>query len=481
MFAVIEIPGFYLQASLRDEPGLREEPVAMVDEGEKPARIVQYTRAARRAGIHAGMTSTQGLARCPGLQLRYRCAARERVAGAVLLQCAGCCAPWIEATGDGVCTLDWKGLPAEGLRARAERVLEQLRRQELVGRVGMGGTPGLALLAAKNARPVLHVRGMEDLRGLPVSALGATRELGGMLRRLGIRRLGEFCALPAEGIAERLGEEGLRYWQLVTGKSTRLLKLIVPPESYEEETEFENEIELLEPLLFMLRRFLERIAERLAGAYLVAGGLELRIGFTAGEDYTRVFAVPCPTRDVETLFGMLFTHLEGFEGPHPIKRVHLAARPCKAVKEQLGLFETSLRDPNQFDQTLGRLCALVGADRAGTPVKENTLRADAFRVERPDFKSGDRPGKCGRRGLALRRFRPPRRAHVFTMNERPASITMEDFSAPLGESAGPWVTSGDWWDGEAWERAEWEVEGANGRLYRIHREGEDWYIDGVYD
>src|SRR5208337_1573977 len=111
MFAAIYLPGFYLQASLRYEPGLRGQPVAIVDENEKPACIVQFTRAARRAGIRAGMTSTQGLARCPVLEVRYRSPDHERMAGAALLQCAACSSPCIEATGEGICTLDLKGLP----------------------------------------------------------------------------------------------------------------------------------------------------------------------------------------------------------------------------------------------------------------------------------------------------------------------------------------------------------------------------------
>jgi len=442
------------------------------------------------------MTSSQGLARCEALEVRYRSRDQERMAGAVLLQCAACHSPCIEDTAEGVCTLDWKGLPPAAIEAAARALLGQLRGQELIAKIGIAATPGLALLAARNAREIRRVGHVEELYRLPVSvlagwdqreqkdprgALAAARELEGALRRLGIRRLGEFCQLPAEGIAARFGAEGLRCWRCVTGRSTRLLALVTPPEVFEEGAEFENEVELLEPLLFMLRRCLDRIAGRLAAACLVAAGLDLRIGFAAGPEAARAFSVPAPTRDVETLFGMLFTHLEGFQSPHPIRSLHLAARPCKAHEEQLGLFETSLRDPNRFHQTLARLCALVGAERAGVPVKENTLRPDAFRLQPPAFHSAVAPRKSALRGLALRRFRPPRPAHVFTVNERPASLVIEDFSAPLGESAGPWITSGEWWDREAWERAEWEVESADGRLYRLFQQGDAWYIDGIYD
>ena len=68
-------------------------------------------------------------------------------------------------------------------------------------------------------------------------------------------------------------------WERANGQSSRLLKLIRPPESFEESFEFEHEIETAEPLLFMLRRFLEQLAVRLAAIYLVAKELTLRITF----------------------------------------------------------------------------------------------------------------------------------------------------------------------------------------------------------
>ena len=68
----------------------------------------------------------------------------------------------------------------------------------------------------------------------------------------------------------RLGPVAIRMWERANGQSDRILKLIRPPESFEESFEFENEIETAEPLLFMLRRFLEQFAIQLTGIYLVA-------------------------------------------------------------------------------------------------------------------------------------------------------------------------------------------------------------------
>jgi protein ImuB len=216
-----------------------------------------------------------------------------------------------------------------------------------------------------------------------------------ILHKWGIHTLGQFAALDKEQVGERLGSEAVRMWERANGQSNRLLKLVRPPESFEESFEFEHEIETAEPLLFMLRRFLEQLSLRLSAIYLVAKELTLRITFAnpprvhtqdefAGgnkQQYERAFKIPQPTNDVDLLFRMLHTHLETFKSEHPIIAVSLEAQPTKPPKQQFGLFETTLRNPHQLSETLARLTALLGAGRVGTPVLEETHRPDAFRME----------------------------------------------------------------------------------------------------
>lgn len=210
---------------------------------------------------------------------------------------------------------------------------------------------------------------------------GEVHKILEILHKWGIHTLGQFARLDKEELNARLGPEAGRLWERANGKSSRLLKWVQPPEAFAESFEFEHEVETVEPLLFMLRRFLQQLTFRLSAIYFVAKELSFRITFADKQCYEREFKIPQPTNDVDLLFRMLHTHLENFKSAQPIVAVSLTVQPIKPARQQFGLFETALRDPNQLYETLARLTALLGADRVGTPVLEETFRPDAFHLE----------------------------------------------------------------------------------------------------
>jgi len=341
------------------------------------------------------------------------------------------------------------------------------------------------------------------------------QEILAVLHKWGIHTLGQLAALDKEQLAARLGPEAIGMWKRANGKSQRLLKLVRPPESFEESFEFENEIETAEPLLFMLRRFLEQLAVRLSTIYLVAKELTLRITFANKQCYERVFKIPQPTNDVDLLFRMLQTHLENFRSEHPIVAVALSAQPIRPVSQQFQLFEIALRNPHQLSETLARLVALLGSERLGTPVLEETHRPDAFRMEpfawavasdssavasaKEDVPSGqNRKSGSDSHALrtahstpALRRFRPAVSASLLLDEDTLAHVRSAEISGKIIEQRGPYFLSGNWWDEKSWARAEWDVQLENGELVRVNESdppsqsygvaGRTWKVDGIYD
>ena len=105
----------------------------------------------------------------------------------------------------------------------------------------------------------------------------STAQILDILHKWGIHTLGQVAALNKEELRNRLGPDAVRLWERANGTATRLLKLVQPPETFIESYEFDHEIETAEPLLFILRRFLEQLALRLSSIYLVARELTLTI------------------------------------------------------------------------------------------------------------------------------------------------------------------------------------------------------------
>jgi len=319
----------------------------------------------------------------------------------------------------------------------------------------------------------------------------STERILAIFRKWGIHTLGQLAALDKEELRNRLGSEAVRLWERANGTATRLLKLVQPPETFDETFEFDHEIETAEPLLFILRRFLEQLALRLSSIYLVARELTLTIIFSSKGSYERVFKIPQPTNEVDLLFRMLQTHLENFKSERPIVAVALSAEPIRPVSQQFGLFETALRNPHQLYETLARLTALVGNDRVGTPVLEETHRPDAFRMEGFDWDLGGTTsvsshyssGTTARVPLgpkiALRRFRPPANAAIFISQDR--HLHSDKVRGQILDQVGPFLLSGNWWDEKAWARAEYDMQLENGELVRAHESDQQWRIDGIYD
>ncbi|MGB8167649.1 MAG: DNA polymerase Y family protein [Chthoniobacteraceae bacterium] len=497
----IYVPDFALQCVLRREPEMRDRALAIVD-GNLPARVRQMTPAARERAVTVGMTTTQALGRCPALL--FRTPGTLDAESACLLQCAETFSPWLEATGEGVVTIEWRGEfepqrrgGAEGeggVKLGAKAIVDHLGLLAFTACVGIAATPDLALLAAHSAAPVRVVeRAANFLAPLPLETLSADAAMCSdevrtaredafrLLHRWGIHTLGEFTALPREQVVARLGGEAAKLWDRAAGRAERPLRLVRAPEVFAEAMELEHEVETLEPLLFILRRFLEQLAARLASAYRVAATLELRLSFATGAPYAHEFRIPAPTAEANVLFRILETHLETIRAEAPIIAVELHARPTRAEHKQFGLFESGLRDPNRFFETLARLQSLLGHDRIGTPVAEDTYRSDAFRLETPRFdEASSVVATEPPSGPALQRFRPPLRADVQARDGRPRHVFSEKAFGEITGCRGPWRSSGEWWSERTWSRIEWDIE-VGEQLYRLAQEGDEWFLDGTYD
>lgn len=485
MFAVLHVADFALHAVLRTEPDTHDKPAALFSGVGKKSTVLATTPGARAAGVELGMTAPQAVARCPALLIRGPNATAEAESRAALLALAFTLSPAIEDTAPGICTVDLRGHTREKYEPAIHATLAELARLGLPATAGVARTPLLALYAARATASVLIVDSEKNfLAPLPLAAADPSPELAAVLADWGLRTLGDLTALPRDDIVRRFGAAGLALWQRANGGDTRPLHPVTLPQTFSAALDLETEIESLEPLLFILRRFLDRLTLELIAAQFVAAEIELSLRLEDDTRYTRGFRLPEPTAAADILFRALHTHLESLQTAAAICAVQLRLAPTRPLIRQQGLFDTALRDPHGFAETLARLSALIGPDRVGTPQPEDTHRPDAVKMAPPAAvippPSPAPLHPC--LGLPLRRFRPPLPARMEFTGGRATYLWTERVHGEIATRSFSYPSNGDWWEQDrAWSRTEWDIALAAGGFYRLLLVDDAWFLEGEYD
>jgi protein ImuB len=494
MFTCLLLPNFRLQAALR----WREVAGSAAVVDEQTDLLLEVNAEAFAHGITPGQTGPQAMARDGRIRLLPPAPAQEECLNNLLLDRALNLAPDVERTAPGAViadvsraakTLCWQQL--------ADTLIAQFRAEALNLQVGVASTPDLALLAARGADPAAIVYDASAfVAPLPIIALEPSETVRQILADWGITTVGDLLRLPRSGVVERLGAEAEGQLQRVSGRHKRPLRLVRQRPEYAEAFDFDYEVETSAPLLFLLRRFLNDLTARLREAGRVARQMELVVPLDDGSRHARTFCIPSPTADVEVLFRILDTHLETLQLPQRPTGLRLRLEDTVPARDQLQLFESALRDPNLFGETLARLKAFLGNDAVGVPIPADTHEPDRFTmgeffsptvaaVYDRRIISNDGLAAAGSplqlRGLPLRRCRPAPPARVVTQDGRPFGVTSEIATGAVSRWAGPYRLSGAWWDVQAWEIEEWDVELEDGEMFRLARRGRRWTVEGCYE
>jgi nucleotidyltransferase/DNA polymerase involved in DNA repair len=131
--SAIYLPNFYLQAAFRHQPDLREKPVALLDDRQPKSLVLQLNQAAELAGVRTGMTASQGLARSLDLVVKNRMPAQEKQIEEIVLHFAFTLAPYVEATGPGLCTIQFTTRKSRAQCLARGRSAERIRNQRASG------------------------------------------------------------------------------------------------------------------------------------------------------------------------------------------------------------------------------------------------------------------------------------------------------------------------------------------------------------
>jgi protein ImuB len=509
MFACLLIPDFPVQAALLSETkdtreARRRSPIAVLDGPSNLLRVVALNDAALNVGVKVGMTKLQ-VETSHGILIRKRSTASEDSAQAALRQCANAFSPRIESTWPGTVILDLAG--TERLFGSLERMsckVAVFARQ--IGfhlRIAIASNPDTALYGAQGFEGITIIPAGDEanrLAPLNIRLLPATPEMLEVLDGWGIHTFRSLAALPPIALVERLGQEGLRLQELAQGRISRPLLPVEPDPDFVESHEFDDPVETLESLAFVLNRLFQQICTRLIAHSRATNELRLTLDLEVRqiqngqekEQYRHEWKLPVPTQDKNVLFTLVRLDLERHTFSAPIKRVTIEAISAKPRIAQGNLFAPPSPEAEKLEITLSRIRGVVGSNDAegihcvGSPAILDTHRPNAFTVRPFSSVSATQSVLAVVPTIALRVFRPVLETSVELTGETPHFVRLWKKLRRVLAASGPWCSSGNWWDSTVWSREEWDValktfEGIS--YYRIYldRLKKQWFVAGVFD
>jgi len=492
MFAALHIPDFRITAALRAVPEARGHPAAIIptgadrDDPKAKLPLLAANHLARDMGISPGWELNRALVRCPGLKVFLPHPEEEAKLLRELIDLGESLTPDLEITAPDTVVLDVSRTAARKLAWLDECEIPHAELWHV-----RAPTPDLAHLAVLHEESQGGVLDADYFRRLPLGLLGklpGMAELLPMLRLWGLRRIGDFMALPRQELADRLGAAAGNAHDVLHGKACRLLRLHRPPASLGQAFDFEHAVDFTEPLLFTAKRLLHTLSARVAAAYLAVATLTLTLHLEGGGKTVRTIRLPEPLVDAADLLRPIQTFLENLRLEAPVTGIDLDATTTPPNPAQREWFGRQLPNPTRWTDTLARVEALVGKGNIGIPFSENTHRPDAFRIlppltEFPRFPEGTPSAiSCS---MPLQRFRPPEAVIVASAVDEnlsiPLAILTGRYKGEIITRQGPFVLhGGDWDERTPWDRVRWDI-GLNDLLMQLTFIAPgSWQLEGAY-
>jgi protein ImuB len=493
-------------------------------------RVVACSHTAREYGIRRGLRRREAQSRCPELVLLPRNVAAEARGFEPIMAAIESIAPGVE--------LDRPGLAAIGIRGPSKyfgsetAVLHALTRaiaphaEDVL--IGIADGPFAAEQAARRGCIVPAGGSADFLGALPITTLDQP-ELVNLLKRLGIRTLGDFAALPAADVVVRFGPVGGWAHRQAGGLDSRPIAGRSPRPEFEVDIPLEPALDRVDSIAFSARGAIERFVLALADHGLACTCFELLAQTDRGEETVRrwrhagvLTAIDVTDRVRWQLEGWLH-RTGGLNAPTgPVQLLRLT--PVETVPtsaNQGALWGGDGMVDERAHRALARVQTLLGPGSVQTPMVSGG-RGPAQRTrwvpwgdqrEDPDGQAeAPWPGRLPAPAPSVL-LSPPRPVQLLDHSGQPIRVTERgavtgepalfalgystearstdatapaDGTAPAGITAwaGPWPVDERWWDPQsARQLARMQLVDVAGRGYLVcfDRTDQHWLLEGIYD
>ncbi|MFC4602641.1 DNA polymerase Y family protein [Rhodococcus kronopolitis] len=491
------------------------EPVAVLSGN----RVTACSATARAEGVRRGLRRREAQGRCPALHVFAADADRDARLFEPVTAAVDAAAPGVEVLRPGLLVLAASGVSRYfgSEEAAAERLVDEVAAVGVECQVGVADELSVAVIAARRGTLVPPGGGAGFLAPLPVAELAAEPALAapergdlvGLLRRLGLRTVGDFAALPPVSVASRFGTDAVLAHRSARGEPERPPSPRRLPPDLAVELRPDPPIERVDAAAFAARALAQRLHTQLAAAAVACTRLLVHASTGNGEHLSRTWrcAEPLtPEATADRVRWQLDGWLSGRSESRPTAGIEvLRLEPVEVVTAgalQLGLWGGVGAEDERARRALVRVQGLLGGDAVQVgvlsggrgPGERVTLLPLGDELVPAADPAAPWPGRL------------PEPAPSAVLAGRPA-VTLEDaagvavwvtergsFSSDpallrwgrrswrLRGRAGPWLLDERWWDpAQSRRSARAQVLLDEPKALLLIFVGGQWRVEGVYE
>jgi len=319
-----------------------------------------------------------------------------------------------------------------------------------------------------------------------------------ILKRLGIINFKKLCALPRSSLPSRFGKETLFALHCIESNHTLHWPEWTPPEKMLEGQDLDESytLDTLEPILFLLKRLIDKSILRLKGRSQLVTDLSVRIyqeKYSYVKEPVRTYSLSLAFPQGSTLHllsiinerlnsALQKEHLEA-----PVHRIEIEIlKTVRGNAKQLHFFSKREEDQENLQSTLSRLANKLGFERVffATPLenylpekswKKTMIAAEAKEIEQS---LPERPLRILKTPIQVRKF-----DQYFILQHKRWKVS---------EIKGPERLTGEWWLDDP-ERDYFRVKMESGEDFWIYQSARaatgtdgaagtpEYYLHGMFD
>ena len=463
-------------------------------------RVVACSAAARSDGVRRGLRRREAQGRCPSVTVLEYDADRDARAFEPVVAAVESLTPRVEIVRPGLCGFATLG-PSRYFGGD-EALVRRLAGLLPSASIGIADGPFAAALAARTSCIVPPGESPSFLAAFPVSALERP-ELADLLRRLGLRTLGAFAALPAVDVLARFGPDGALAHRLASGLDERPLEARVPPPDLTFSMELDPPAEQVDRAAFAARHLAHELHEELIRRGLACTRIAIEAETENGETRSRLWR-----HDGALTPGMIAERVrwqvDGWLnhkswGDRPTSGIAILRLVPDEVGPDSGTqhgFWGGRAASDRISRALARVQGMLGPEAVVTaaPAGGRSPAEQIRLVPWGDAHDDDINALAPWPG----HIPPPAPARVGTwqcsvVDKEGVTVGVSGrglVTAPPAKLndveitgwAGPWPVDERWWDPPAHRRrARFQLTTADGAAYLASIEGGRWYIEAAYD